>query len=114
MNEFYFIPLIEIFKCLNNKYTYIFKVFYFQILMPADFQWIPSSNGHVPPDAVEAGRTVEGEILFVGRAYQNGVPCVGKVCKSQINFIIQKIFINKIRIIYCNINRYIYINFLWK
>lgn len=56
--------------------------------MPADFQWIPSSNGHVPPDAVEAGRTVEGEILFVGRAYQNGVPCVGKVCKSQINFII--------------------------
>ncbi|XP_043800816.1 uncharacterized protein LOC122719230 [Apis laboriosa] len=54
----------------------------FEILMHADFRWIPSSNGHVPPDAIEAGRTVEGEILFVGRAYQNGVPCVGKIHRS--------------------------------
>lgn len=67
--------------------------------MPADFRWIPSSNGHVPPDAVEAGKTIEGEILYVGRAYQNGVPCVGKVCKFQINFIICKILINKISFI---------------
>lgn len=50
-----------------------------QILMPSDFNWIRSRDGHVPPFAVEAGTTVEGEMLYIGRAYQNGVPCLGKV-----------------------------------
>lgn len=47
--------------------------------MPAEFHWIHASNGHVPPNAVESGKTVEGEMLYVGRAFQNGIPCVGKV-----------------------------------
>lgn len=47
--------------------------------MPADFKWIHACHGHVPEDAVEAGRTVDGEMLYVGRAYQNGIPCMGKV-----------------------------------
>ncbi|KAL2738914.1 natterin-3-like [Vespula squamosa] len=54
----------------------------FEILMPTDFKWIPSGHGHVPENAVEAGRTVNGEVLFVGRTYHNGVPCVGKVQRS--------------------------------
>ncbi|KOX69454.1 hypothetical protein WN51_05617 [Melipona quadrifasciata] len=48
------------------------------VLMPADFKWVPARHGHVPPHAVEAGRTINGEMLYIGRAYQNGVPCVGK------------------------------------
>lgn len=47
--------------------------------MPAEFHWVHASNGHVPPHAVESGNTVEGEMLYVGRAFQNGIPCVGKV-----------------------------------
>ncbi|XP_014480079.1 PREDICTED: natterin-3-like isoform X2 [Dinoponera quadriceps] len=54
----------------------------FEILMPAHFNWIHSSHGHIPDHAVEAGRTSNGEVLFVGRAYHNGVPCVGKVHRS--------------------------------
>ncbi|XP_035741905.1 uncharacterized protein LOC118450321 isoform X2 [Vespa mandarinia] len=52
----------------------------FEILMPADFKWIPSGHGHVPENAVEAGRTINGEVLYVGRTYHNGIPCVGKSC----------------------------------
>ncbi|CAL7941812.1 unnamed protein product [Xylocopa violacea] len=54
----------------------------FEILMPADFHWIHAREGYVPPHAVEAGTTVNGEMLYVGRAYHHGVPCVGKVHRS--------------------------------
>ena len=54
----------------------------FEILMPADFKWIHAGHGHVPEDAVEAGRTVDGEMLYVGRAYRNGIPCMGKIQRS--------------------------------
>lgn len=54
----------------------------FEVLMPSHFNWIRSSHGHVPEYAVEAGRTSEGEMLYVGRTYHHGVPCVGKVHKS--------------------------------
>lgn len=47
--------------------------------MPAHFNWIRSSHGHVPEHAVEAGRTTSGEMLYVGRTFHNGIPCVGKV-----------------------------------
>lgn len=47
--------------------------------MPAHFNWIPSGHGHVPEHAVEAGRTLNGEMLYVGRTFHNGVMCVGKV-----------------------------------
>ncbi|XP_044578754.1 natterin-3-like [Cotesia glomerata] len=54
----------------------------FEILMPAEFHWIPSRHGQVPPGAVEGGRTSNGEVLFVGRAHHNGTPCVGKIHPS--------------------------------
>ena len=47
--------------------------------MPADFQWVHSQNGMVISGAVEAGRTIEGEILYVGRVFHNGVMTAGKV-----------------------------------
>jgi len=50
-----------------------------QVLMPAHFNWIRSGHGHVPEHAVEAGRTTNGEVLYVGRTYHNGISCVGKV-----------------------------------
>ncbi|XP_076756579.1 uncharacterized protein LOC143426809 [Xylocopa sonorina] len=54
----------------------------FEILMPADFHWIRAAEGYVPPHAVEAGTTVDGEMLYVGRAYHHGAPCVGKIHRS--------------------------------
>ncbi|GAB1863071.1 hypothetical protein CAJAP_04150 [Camponotus japonicus] len=54
----------------------------FEVLMPAHFNWIRSSHGHVPEHAVEAGRTTSGEMLYVGRTFHNGIPCVGKVQRS--------------------------------
>ncbi|KYM83378.1 hypothetical protein ALC53_06110 [Atta colombica] len=54
----------------------------FEVLMPAHFNWIRAGHGHVPEYAVEAGRTANGEMLYVGRTYHNGAPCVGKVQRS--------------------------------
>ncbi|XP_012288072.1 natterin-4 isoform X2 [Orussus abietinus] len=54
----------------------------FEILMPADFLWVPARNGDVPETAVKAGKTVEGEPLYVGRVFHNGVPVAGKIHRS--------------------------------
>lgn len=47
--------------------------------MPADFHWVRSQNGSIPFGAIEAGTTSNGEVLYVGRGHQQGVPVVGKV-----------------------------------
>lgn len=47
--------------------------------MPAGFHWVHGANGYVPENAVEAGRTVDGEMLYIGRTFKNGIPCAGKV-----------------------------------
>lgn len=36
------------------------------------FEWVPSTNGHVPADAVVAGNQSNGEPLYVGRAHVGG------------------------------------------
>ncbi|KAM0736495.1 hypothetical protein ACS0PU_006144 [Formica fusca] len=54
----------------------------FEVLMPAHFNWIRTGHGHVPEHAVEAGKTANGEMLYVGRTYHNGIPCVGKIQRS--------------------------------
>ncbi|XP_015438003.1 PREDICTED: uncharacterized protein LOC107193118 isoform X2 [Dufourea novaeangliae] len=54
----------------------------FEILMPADFNWIRAAHGNVPIEAVEAGMTQNGEMLYIGRTYHNGAPCIGKVHRS--------------------------------
>lgn len=42
-------------------------------------RWVESRDGAVPPNAVVAGNTVEGETLFVGRAKYQGSLTPGKV-----------------------------------
>lgn len=64
------------------------KLLVSQVLVRAEFNWISSRHGQVPPGAVEAGRTVNGEALYVGRVMINAtgthqrVPAVGKVQRS--------------------------------
>ncbi|KAK0075842.1 hypothetical protein PV325_006245, partial [Microctonus aethiopoides] len=60
----------------------------FEILMPAEFHWIPSRNGQVPPGAIEGGRTNSGETLFIGRTYHHGTPVIGKIHPSHGNLYI--------------------------
>ncbi|XP_078049756.1 uncharacterized protein LOC144476545 isoform X1 [Augochlora pura] len=54
----------------------------FEILMPAEFKWVHAANGYVPEGSVEGGRTMNGETLYIGRTYHNGVPCSGKIQRS--------------------------------
>lgn len=43
------------------------------------FDWVPTSGGNIPPDAVEGGRTSDGEPLFIGRVEHEGSQTIGKV-----------------------------------
>jgi len=54
----------------------------YQVLCEQRFDWEPSSGGHVPPGAVEGGRTSDGEALYVGRVHHDGALTVGKVHPS--------------------------------
>ncbi|VEN44524.1 unnamed protein product [Callosobruchus maculatus] len=54
----------------------------FQVLCEQQFDWVPCSGGNIPPDAVEGGRTSDGEVLYIGRAYHEGSHTVGKVHPS--------------------------------
>ncbi|CAB3222312.1 unnamed protein product [Arctia plantaginis] len=54
----------------------------FEVLIPAVFSWQYSMNGQVPPGAVEAGYTAEGEILYLGRVRHDGCTTPGKIQPS--------------------------------
>lgn len=43
------------------------------------FSWQFSTNGQVPPGAVEAGVTADGEKLYYGRVTRDGQTTPGKV-----------------------------------
>ncbi|XP_052750095.1 uncharacterized protein LOC128200510 [Galleria mellonella] len=49
---------------------------------PEDVQWLECSCGTVPPNAIEGGRTSSGEVLYIGRASQQGSLTPGKVQPS--------------------------------
>ncbi|XP_013192357.1 annexin A7 [Amyelois transitella] len=49
---------------------------------PETVKWVESRDGHVPPNAVAAGTTDEGEPLYVGRAKQQGSLTPGKIHQS--------------------------------
>jgi Protein of unknown function (DUF3421) len=53
-----------------------------QILCGGNFSWIPSGSGMAHANAVVGGRTQEGEILFIGRIYQEGSTTPGKIRPS--------------------------------
>lgn len=54
----------------------------FHILTGFGFEWVSSSNGHVPADAVVAGNQADGDVLYVGRAPVGGSLSVGKIQPS--------------------------------
>ncbi|KAF5305512.1 hypothetical protein FQA39_LY01603 [Lamprigera yunnana] len=54
----------------------------FQVLCEQRFDWVPTSGGNIPMDAVEGGRTENGEPLYVGRVWHDGAHTVGKVHPS--------------------------------
>lgn len=45
-------------------------------------EWKPATGADLPPGAVEGGNTVEGETLYIGRVFHEGVMCSGKVHPS--------------------------------
>ncbi|XP_049871104.1 uncharacterized protein LOC126370298 [Pectinophora gossypiella] len=54
----------------------------FEVLVPAMFSWQFSTNGEVPPGAVEAGVTSSGEKLYFGRVTHDGCTTPGKIHPS--------------------------------
>lgn len=54
----------------------------FEVLSGEGFTWVGSGNGHVPEGAVVAGRTQQGEELYIGRAHYQGSLTPGKVHRS--------------------------------
>lgn len=45
-------------------------------------QWIPSSNGSVPPNAVTGGNDINGEPIYVARSHHEGALLPGKLVPS--------------------------------
>ncbi|KZC08966.1 hypothetical protein WN55_11429 [Dufourea novaeangliae] len=54
----------------------------YEVLCLGEFAWEFRSNGDVPSDAVIAGKTSDGEPLYVGRVLHNGSQTVGKIQPS--------------------------------
>ncbi|XP_048510567.1 uncharacterized protein LOC105687542 isoform X4 [Athalia rosae] len=54
----------------------------YQVLCGSSGSWIPISGGNVPPNAVPAGESEDGEPLFVGRVNHEGTLTIGKVQAS--------------------------------
>lgn len=44
--------------------------------------WVPANGTEIPPNAVPAGESEDGEPLFVGRAQHEGTVTLGKVQPS--------------------------------
>lgn len=55
----------------------------FDVLCNGEVQWVSSCNGEIPAAGIEAGRTSQGEILYVGRVFYEGFLRVGKIHPSQ-------------------------------
>ncbi|CAH0720988.1 unnamed protein product, partial [Brenthis ino] len=49
---------------------------------PESLRWVPASNGNLPPGAIEGGKTISGESLFVGRARHQLSVTPGKIHPS--------------------------------
>jgi len=60
----------------------------FDVLCNGNTQWVHSGQGHVLPNAVPGGRTANGEILYIGRAWHSGSLTPGKIHPSHGNLYI--------------------------
>lgn len=58
----------------------IFKTTY-EVLVGEHYIWVPAINGYAL-GAIEAGRTSNGEVLYVGRAHYSGSLTCGKIHRS--------------------------------
>lgn len=54
----------------------------FEYLVGEGFEWVGSSSGHVPDNAVLSGNEQTGEPLYVGRAHHDGSLTPGKIHQS--------------------------------
>lgn len=54
----------------------------YEVLCDFNGTWVPSSGGNIPPGAVPAGQSEDGEPLYVGRVLHEGALTVGKVQAS--------------------------------
>lgn len=54
----------------------------YEVLCGSGGHWVHVMDSHIPPNAVPAGETAEGEPLFIGRATHEGTVTVGKVQAS--------------------------------
>lgn len=54
----------------------------YEVLVGCHPQWIRCQGNAIPPQAVPAGETSDGEKLYVGRASHEGTLQLGKVQKS--------------------------------
>lgn len=66
-----------------------------KVLCQGNVKWTESSNGNVPPGAIQVGQTSSREPLYIGRVKHKGSLCVGKVSK-----LIKKIFCTRL----CRLN----------
>lgn len=66
----------------------------FEILRSGDFVWEFATGGGVPANAIEVGRTADGERLYCGRALHEGTQTPGKVHQieqnSSANYIVSR------------------------
>ncbi|CAH1161215.1 unnamed protein product [Phyllotreta striolata] len=54
----------------------------YEVLCDFPGQWIATSGGNIPPNALTAGQSEEGEPLYIGRVVHDGALTVGKVQQS--------------------------------
>ncbi|XP_075216249.1 natterin-4-like isoform X2 [Lycorma delicatula] len=54
----------------------------YEVLCGCNVVWVPCSKGLVPSEALPAGRTENGEVLYIGRVKHHGATAVGKVQRS--------------------------------
>ncbi|KAJ8959782.1 hypothetical protein NQ314_006212 [Rhamnusium bicolor] len=54
----------------------------YEVLCDFPGQWLACSGGNIPPNALAAGQTEDGEPLYVGRVVHDGALTTGKVQQS--------------------------------
>ncbi|XP_050295291.1 uncharacterized protein LOC126735359 isoform X2 [Anthonomus grandis grandis] len=54
----------------------------YEVLCDFPGQWLATSGGNIPPNAVPAGQSEDGEALFIGRVVHDGALTVGKIQPS--------------------------------
>lgn len=60
------------------------------------FDWVPTHGANIPGDAVEGGRTSDGEPLYIGRVHHEGSNTVGKVTSGSL-FRVESTFLQTLK-----------------